>query len=123
MKKKIFNPENYGMILCSCCNGVGYIQNPERQCCPKCGGFGFVKMEAQQDINHFSIIGKEKGTSRLKEGDIFESLLDGSEYIVKSIVNSMVVLQSRSGTRQILTGVETLRLKCFYREKEKKANQ
>jgi len=35
--------------------------NPERQCCPKCGGFGFVKSEPEEDLNSLPIIGKEKG--------------------------------------------------------------
>jgi len=56
----------------------------------------------------------------MKEGDIFESLLDGTEYVVKDVVNKMVVLQSTKGDRQILTEVETLKTKLFYREKEKK---
>jgi uncharacterized OB-fold protein len=51
MNKKIFNPEKYGMAICSCCNSHGYIQNPERQCCPKCGGFGFIKKEAKEGKN------------------------------------------------------------------------
>jgi len=59
----------------------------------------------------------------MKEGDIFESLLDGTEYVVKDIVNKMVVLQSRKGNRQILTATETLKTKSLYREKEKKLNQ
>ena len=59
----------------------------------------------------------------MKEGDIFESLLDGGEYVVKDIVNKMVVLQSRKKDKQIITGVETLRTKSFYREKEKKVAQ
>jgi hypothetical protein len=54
----------------------------------------------------------------MKEGDIFESLLDGTEYVVKNIANRMVVLQSIKGDRQILTGVELLELKSLYREKE-----
>jgi len=58
----------------------------------------------------------------MKEGDIFESLLDGTEYVVKDIVNKMVVLQSREGDRQILTEAETLRTKLFYREKAKKVS-
>jgi len=58
----------------------------------------------------------------MKEGDIFESLLDGTEYVVKNIVNNMVVLESRKGDRQILTAAETLRTKSFYREKKKKTN-
>ena len=59
----------------------------------------------------------------MKEGDIFESLLDGMEYVVKNIVNKMVVLQSRKGDKQIITGIETLKTKSFYRGKEKKVNQ
>lgn len=58
----------------------------------------------------------------MKEGDIFESLLDGTEYVVRNIVNSMVFLQSREGDRRILTEVETLRIKSFYREKERRGN-
>jgi hypothetical protein len=56
-------------------------------------------------------------------GNIFESLLDGTEYVVKTIVTSMVVLQSRRGDSQILTGGETLKIKPFYREKEKKISE
>ncbi|MGZ3513874.1 MAG: hypothetical protein ACXWM6_13450 [Thermodesulfobacteriota bacterium] len=59
----------------------------------------------------------------MKEGDIFESLLDGKEYVVRSIVNKMAVLQSRKEDKQIITGIETLRTKSFYREKEKKVNE
>ena len=59
----------------------------------------------------------------MKEGDIFESLLDGTEYVVKNIANNMVVLQSRREDRQILTGVETLKMRSFYREKEKNVNE
>ncbi len=59
----------------------------------------------------------------MKQGDIFESLLDGMEYVIKDIVKSMVVLQSRNGRRQILTGAETLTIKSFYRDKEKKVNR
>jgi hypothetical protein len=59
----------------------------------------------------------------MNKGDVFESLLDGMEYIVKDIVNKMVVLKSRKGGREILTEVETLKIKSFYREKEKKVNR
>ena len=58
----------------------------------------------------------------MKEGDIFESLLDGMEYVVKDIVNKMVVLKSTKGEKRILTEVGTLRTKSFYREKKKKTN-
>jgi DnaJ-class molecular chaperone len=51
MKKKIFKPGKYGMVICPSCYSHGYIQNPKRQCCPKCGGFGFIKMEAGKDTN------------------------------------------------------------------------
>jgi len=47
MIEKIFNPEKYGMVLCPCCNSHGYIQNPKRQCCPKCRGIGFIKKEEE----------------------------------------------------------------------------
>jgi hypothetical protein len=51
----------------------------------------------------------------MKEGDIFESLLDGMEYVVKNILNELVVLQSKQGDAQIITEVETLKIKSFYR--------
>jgi uncharacterized OB-fold protein len=50
MDKKIFNPEKYGMVICLCCNSHGYVQYPKRQCCPKCGGFGFIKKEWEKDM-------------------------------------------------------------------------
>jgi hypothetical protein len=53
-----------------------------------------------------------------KGGGVFENLLDGTAYIVKDIVNDMVVLPSREGGRHIIIGVETLRIKSFYLEKE-----
>ena len=59
----------------------------------------------------------------MKEGDIYESLLDGTEYVVKRIVDKMVLLQERKGNRQILTGVGTLKTKSFYQEKEKMVNK
>ncbi len=54
----------------------------------------------------------------MKEGDVFESALDGLEYVVKRIVNEMVVLQSRNENKQILTGVQTLETPSLYRKKE-----
>ena len=59
----------------------------------------------------------------MKEGDIFESLLDGEEYVIKDIVNKLVVLQSTERDEQIITEVETLKIKSFYREKQKKVNR
>jgi len=49
IRNENFIPEKYGMVVCPSCNSHGYIQNPKRRCCPKCGGFGFIKMEAEQD--------------------------------------------------------------------------
>ena len=54
----------------------------------------------------------------MKEGDVFESVLDGLEYVVKRVVNEMVVLQSKKENKQILTGVQTLETKSLYRKKE-----
>ena len=44
-KEKSFNPQQYSMVFCPLCKGKGFIINPKRQCCPKCGGFGFIKKE------------------------------------------------------------------------------
>ena len=38
---KTFDPEEHGMILCPVSEGKGFVMNPERQCCQKCGGFGY----------------------------------------------------------------------------------
>jgi uncharacterized OB-fold protein len=51
MDQKVFIPERYGMVICQYCNSAGYIQYPKRQCCPKCGGFGLIKKEAEKDMN------------------------------------------------------------------------
>ena len=49
MERKIFISEKYGMVTCPVCNNQGYIQNPKRQRCPKCGGFGFIKKGSEQN--------------------------------------------------------------------------
>jgi hypothetical protein len=54
----------------------------------------------------------------IKEGDIFKSTIASGDFIVKRIVNNMVILESQDGKRQIITGVETLKLKSFYLKKE-----
>ena len=59
----------------------------------------------------------ERRHPTMKEGDIYESLLDGTEYVVKRIVKEKVFLQSKKGDRQIITEVETLKIKLFYQEK------
>ncbi len=53
-----------------------------------------------------------------KEGDIFKSGLDGAEYVVKKVVNSMVVLESQDGKKKIMTGTSRLKIKSFYQKKE-----
>jgi len=53
-----------------------------------------------------------------KEGDIFKRGLDGAEYIIKKIVDRMVVLESKDGKKQILTEFDNLRLKSFYKKLE-----
>ena len=45
MRQKHFDPEKLGMVTCPICDSEGYVQNPKRQCCPKCGGFGFIRDE------------------------------------------------------------------------------
>lgn len=56
----------------------------------------------------------------IKVGDTFESSSDEVDFAVKKIVNDMVVLESPDRKRQILTGVNTLKLESFYLKKEKK---
>ena len=55
---------------------------------------------------------------KAKEGDIFKSALDGAEYIVKKVVDSMVVLESQDGKKKIMTGVDSLKIESFYQKKE-----
>jgi uncharacterized OB-fold protein len=47
IRNKSFNPEKYGMLVCPVCKSDGYVGYPKRQCCPKCGGFGFIKKEKE----------------------------------------------------------------------------
>ncbi len=56
----------------------------------------------------------------IREGEVFRHSLDGVNFTVKQIVNNMVVLESHDGKRQILTGVDTLKLKSFYLKREHK---
>lgn len=53
----------------------------------------------------------------MEAGDIFESLLDGTEYVVKDIVNNMVC-SSKEGGERIITEVDTLEIGALYRKKE-----
>jgi len=55
---------------------------------------------------------------KVKEGDIFKNLLSNEEYIIKKIVISAVVLESQNGKKQILTDVDNLKIKSFYKKKE-----
>ncbi len=57
---------------------------------------------------------------RIKEGDTFKRSLDGLDFAVKKIVNNMAVLESQDRRTQILTEVNTLRLKSFYLKRENK---
>ena len=49
----------------------------------------------------------------VKVGDIFESSSNKMDFAVKKIVDNMVVLESPDRKKQILTGVNTLKLKTF----------
>jgi hypothetical protein len=50
----------------------------------------------------------------IKEGDMFRKSSDGMDFAVKKIVNDMAILESQDRRRQILTEVNTLKLKSFY---------
>jgi hypothetical protein len=55
---------------------------------------------------------------KVKERDIFRSLLNNEDYIIKKIVESKVVLESQDGKKRILTDVDNLRIASFYKKKE-----
>ena len=57
---------------------------------------------------------------KINEGDKVRCVLDGEDYTVTEIVNSLVFLKSAAGEKQILTGVDSL--KIFYKKKEGKPN-
>ena len=48
---KILNPGKYGLVICPSCYSCGYIFNPNHQVCPRCGGHGHIRMEAERDTN------------------------------------------------------------------------
>ncbi len=56
----------------------------------------------------------------IKVGDTYKSFLDEMDFAVKKIVNNWVVLESPDRKKQILTGVDTLKVKSFYLKKENK---
>ena len=43
--EKNLDPEKYGMLICPVCFAMGFIKEPKRQACPKCGGFGWINKE------------------------------------------------------------------------------
>ena len=51
MKKKILQPEKYGMVACPSCHGQGYVVNDSRECCKMCGGFGYIRKEPEKHVN------------------------------------------------------------------------
>ncbi len=57
---------------------------------------------------------------KIKEGDMFKRSLDGLDFAVKKIINNMAVLESQDKRTQILTEVNTLKLKSFYLRRENK---
>jgi hypothetical protein len=61
---------------------------------------------------------KRRTPMNVKEGDMFRKSSDGVNFAVKKIVNNMAVLESQDERRQILTEVNTLKLKSFYLKKE-----
>ncbi len=52
---------------------------------------------------------------KLKEGDVLVSNLDGETFVVEKIVQEMVVLKAKDGTKEILTGLESLK-SLYHRE-------
>jgi hypothetical protein len=57
-----------------------------------------------------------KPATNIKEGDEVKSDLNGDNYIIERIVHSMVVLKSKDGEKEIITGIDSLR--AFYKRKK-----
>ncbi len=55
--------------------------------------------------------------TNIREGDEVRSDLDGQDYMIERIVHSMVILKSKDGEEEIITGIDSLR--TFYKKKEK----
>ena len=55
---------------------------------------------------------------KTREGEFIKSCLDGMDYTIGRIVNGMVVLDSKSGNKQILTTIDTLNIRSFYQKIE-----
>lgn len=53
---------------------------------------------------------------KIREGDEVKSDLDGEDYMIARIVRNMVVLKSKDGEKEIITGIDSLR--TFYKKKE-----
>ena len=56
----------------------------------------------------------------IKVGDTYKTFSDEMEFTVKRISNNWVVLESPDKKRQILTGLNNLKVNSFYLKKEKK---
>ena len=51
MNEKVFNSGKYGLVICPSCYSCGYIYNPNHRVCPRCGGAGRIRMEAEKDTD------------------------------------------------------------------------
>ena len=56
-----------------------------------------------------------KPATNIKEGDEVRNDLNGEDYIIERIVHSMIVLKSKDGEKEIITGIDSLR--TFYKRK------
>jgi hypothetical protein len=57
---------------------------------------------------------------KINEGDKVRCVLDGEDYTVTEIVNSLVFLKSAGGEKQILTGVDSLKVMVREMKRERK---
>ncbi len=54
----------------------------------------------------------------IKVGDVIRSVWDGVEFTVNKLLNEWAVIESQDGKRKVVTGVDTLQNKSFYKKKE-----
>ena len=56
---------------------------------------------------------------KVKEGDEVRSELDGEDYVITRIVGRRLVLKTKNGEKEIITGMESLRTLYKKREESK----
>jgi RecJ-like exonuclease len=57
MPNRDFDSTKYGMTQCGHCHSKGYRHNPQKNPCPICRGFGYLKDESTKNLLKFNTEG------------------------------------------------------------------